>query len=132
MFIVTTIFFIIGNAALAFLLFMSIQKDQLFDKIFNWQKMLRNFDLKGTTKGWALSKFLGYCELCFAHFISFIGFWFYLILVLLLDSGFKFWFIWVIWYFLYVPTTTILSLYFIKKLFQNGSDNRGNNAENIN
>lgn len=132
MFIVTTIFFITGNAALAFLLFMSIQKDQLFDKIFGWQRMIRNFDIKGTAAGTLLHHILGGCELCFAHFVSFIGFWFYLILVHLLHSGFEYWIIWVIWYFLYVPITTILSLYFIKKLFQNGSNNRKNDAGNLN
>lgn len=132
MFIVTTLFFIIGNAALAFLLFIAIQKDQILDKVFKWQKMLRNLDLKGTTNSTLISKALGYCEFCFSHLMSFVGFWFYLTFVLAMDSGFKYWFIWIIWYFLYVPTTTILSLYFIKKLFQNGSNNRRNDAENIN
>ncbi|KAB1228444.1 hypothetical protein [Chryseobacterium viscerum] len=132
MFIGITILFILGNASLAFILFMSIQKDQWIDKLFKWQSMLRNFDVKGTPSGMAAYKILGGCELCFAHLISFMGYWVYLLLMFILKMDYAHWFVLVIWYFIYVPLTTNISLYFIKKLYQNGGNNRGNNASNLN
>lgn len=131
MFIGITILFILGNASLAFMLFMSIQQDQWIDKLFKWQKMLREYDLKGTASGMALYKVLGGCELCFAHLISFLGYWVYLVFIFLLQTEVRHWAIWVIFYFIYVPLTTNVSLYFIKKLYKNGGTNRGNDAENF-
>ncbi|ROI05445.1 hypothetical protein EGI16_03400 [Chryseobacterium sp. G0240] len=132
MFIGITILFILGNASLAFILFMSIQKDQWLDKLFKWQKMLRDFDIKGTPTGMAAYKILGGCELCFAHLISFLGYWVYLVFIFLLQTEVRHWAIWVIFYFIYIPLTTNVSLFFIKKLYQNGGSNRGNNAGNLN
>ena len=116
MFIATTILFIIGNASLSFLLYFSIQSGQWLDLIFKWQKMLRNFDISGTKKGLIFHKILGGCSLCFAHLIAFLGFWAYFIFVtnLCQDNLFSWW-KWFILYFIYVPTTTNIGLYFITK-----------------
>ncbi|VXB02700.1 hypothetical protein [Chryseobacterium sp. 8AT] len=116
MFIVTTLMFIIGNAALAFILYMSIQKDQIFDLLFKWQNMLRKFDVAGTTNKLILYKILGGCLLCFSHFLSFIGFWLYLLFILELNAGLPAFWMWIIIYFVYVPTSTTLSLYIHKLL----------------
>lgn len=116
MFIVTTLMFIIGNAALAFILYMLIQKDQIFDLVFKWQNMLRKFDLAGTTNKLILYKILGGCLLCFSHFLSFLGFWLYLLFILELNAGFPAFWMWIIIYFVYVPTSTTLSLYIYKLL----------------
>lgn len=117
MLIAVIFLFIIGNASLAFLLYCSIQKGQWLDIILKWQTRLRNWDISGTTKGMVLHKILGGCELCFAHLISFVGFWF-LVAFCYHTVDWR----WVILYFVYVPTATNLSLYFIKKLY-NGNYN---------
>lgn len=116
MFLVTTLLFIIGNATLAFILYMSIQKDQIFDLLFKWQNMLRKFDISGTRTGLILYKILGGCLLCFSHLLSFVGFWLYLLFVVELNAGFSAFWMWIIIYFVYVPTSTTLSLYIHKLL----------------
>lgn len=116
MFLLTTLLFIIGNAALAFILYVSIQKDQIFDLLFKWQNNLRKLDISGTKVGLVFYKILGGCLLCFSHFVSFIGFWLYLLFVLKLNAGFPAFWMWIIIYFVYVPTSTTLSLYIHKIL----------------
>ena len=120
MFIAFTILFIVGNASLAFLLFISTQKGQWLDLIFNWQSMLRKFDLSGTRKGMMLHKFLGGCDLCFCHLISFFGFWAYVVFIIGNDAGFRHWWMWIIWYLIYVPSSTNLGLYFTSKVYGKG------------
>lgn len=126
MFINLTLLFLVANASLAFILYCSIQRGQWLDSLFGWQKMLRNFDIAGTPTKILLHKILGGCELCFSHLVTFLFFWVYIIFMVLMNLGFKNWYFWIVWYFIYVPIGTNLSLYFITKLFINGNHNNRN------
>ena len=109
---------LIGIASFNFVLFMSIQPTQWLDSLFNWQKKLRDWDISGTKNGMILSKILGYCELCFSHFVAFIGFWITLAVVLVMyDLNFPIW-LYFVWYLMQVSISTNLNLYFITKLFK--------------
>ncbi|WP_312208275.1 hypothetical protein [Empedobacter sp.] len=112
------IFYLLGVASFSFILFMSIQKGQWLDLLFNWQDKLRKWDVSGTKKGLFLSKIFGFCELCFSHLVSFVAFWFLLVGVSMqYDLHFPI-FIYVIWYFIQVPLQTVFNLFFITKLFK--------------
>ncbi len=111
------IFYLLGVASFSFIFYMSIQEGQWLDLLFDWQKTLRKWDISGTKKGLFLSKILGYCELCFSHFVSFVAFWFLLVCVdLLFDLHIPI-FIYLIWYLVQVSLQTTLNLFFITKLF---------------
>lgn len=116
MFIALTILFITGNAAMAFILYLAIQKGQIFDLLFGWQKMLRKQDLKGTTSGMVLHKILGGCLLCFSHLIAFLGFWIYVIFSIRVGTPLGHWLLWFPVYMVYVPAVTTLTLYIHKKI----------------
>lgn len=68
-----TIFFIIGSACIAQMLYFSIQSGQWLDKLFKWQKGLDNLFSKKSL----LEKPLGGCEICFKHWVIFFCFWVY-------------------------------------------------------
>ncbi len=123
-FLLYTIIALISNASLAKILFISIQRGQWLDKLLGWQNRLLRWDLEGLR---SLAKIGGYCELCFSHVLSFIGFWAY---VLFMNKVAGLWIsaispnmivtitINLIWYLVYISLATNLSLYFIVKLFQ--------------
>lgn len=123
-FLLYTVLAWIANASLVKILHISIQPGQWLDTSLNWQDRLYNWDVKGKQ---FLAKAGGLCELCFAHAITFISFWLYL---LFMDQVVGYWlttsiqswllslFINFIWYLMYVGVGTNLALYFIVKLFR--------------
>lgn len=120
-FLLYTILALLANACLAKIIFISIQPGQWLDRLFNWQKRLRQWDLEGKT---FLVKAGGYCELCFSHLITFISFWCYL---LFSKAVLHAWLtaevkniiaavtINLIWYLVFISLGTNLSLFFINK-----------------
>lgn len=114
-FLLYTLLAIIANACLAKLLFFSIQDGQWLDNLLNWQYRLRKWAEKGR---WFV-KPLGYCEMCFAHFISLLGFVVYCVFMSVAHLWtLPHWSLDITWYFAYVGISTNLSLYFIVKLFK--------------
>jgi hypothetical protein len=122
-FFLYTLLALVANAATAKILYISIQPGQWLDKLLNWQYKLQQWDLEGKE---FLVKAGGYCELCFSHAVTFVGFWFYLFFMNDVAG------IWVsdgmhnvisavvaniIWYLVYVSVGTNMALYFIIKLF---------------
>jgi hypothetical protein len=123
-FLLYTIMALIVNASLAKILYISIQSGQWLDKLLHWQYRLQQWDIEGKE---FLAKAGGYCELCFSHAVTVLGFTFYTFFMNTVVG------VWVsegqedvcaalavniIWYFAYVSVGTNLSLYFIIKLFQ--------------
>lgn len=112
-FLLYTIISLLANASMAHMLYISIQDGQWLDKLFKWQYRLRKWNEAGK---WYV-KPLGYCELCFCHMAGFIGFWFYCLFMICADMfPFSGW-MWALWYMIYVPLASALSLYFITKLY---------------
>lgn len=110
LFITYTILAWLAIASLTKVLHFSIQPGQWLD---SWQKVLHKIDL---SKYSSLSKPLGYCEMCFAHLLAFIGFIVYTAFVSSLNAWVLNWWQSIIWYMVFVPISTILNVYFIKKL----------------
>lgn len=120
-FLLYTIVSVIATASLAKILYFSIQSGQWLGK---WQNVLISLNEKGHS---GLTKFLGQCEMCFSHFISFLSFWVY---AAFMNMVLNYWVTtpidgWlpvvlfnIMWYLAYVAITTNLSLYFITKLFE--------------
>ncbi len=123
MFILYTILALVANASLVKILHISIQPGQWIDILFGYQKRLQQWDLKGNI---LLSKIGGNCEVCFSHILTFIGYWLYMLFMntiadIWITDTVDNWF-WVVfgnvlWYLLYVSIGSMLSLYFITKLF---------------
>lgn len=106
-----TVFALIANACFVLIMYISIQPTQWLGA---WDKVLSNMDKKGIV--WV--KPLGYCELCFSHMMTFFLFWVYAFFMT--DNG-----LWhfgvissIIWFLVYDVIGTILSLYFVTKLFK--------------
>ncbi len=122
-FLLYTIIAWLANASLVKILHISIQPGQWIDALFDYQKRLLNWDIKGKL---VLSKAGGNCEVCFSHILTFFGFWVYVlfmnkVLHVWITDGIDGW-IWVLlvnmmWYLVYVSIGSMLSLYFITKLF---------------
>ena len=115
---------LIANASVVKILYVSIQPGQWLDVLLKWQYRLQRWDLEGKV---FLSKAGGYCELCFSHFITVLGFVCYAAFMQLavgewisagLSDMFSVVFVNLVWYLVYVSIGTNLSLYFIVKLFQ--------------
>lgn len=114
----------LANACLIKILYISIQPGQWLDKLLHWQDRLHKWDLEGKE---FLVKAGGLCELCFSHFITFGGYWLYL---LFMHHAIGYWItapvedsitafvINITWYLAYVSIGTNLALYFITKLFR--------------
>lgn len=114
-FLLYTILGIIANACMAKIIHFSIQHDQWLDKLLNWQERLRKWDEQGKS----IVKPLGLCEMCFSHFMAFIGFMFYVLFIVDAELWpFHHWWIWAIWYFVYIGIASMLSLYMIVKMFK--------------
>jgi hypothetical protein len=108
-FLLYTVIALIANASMVKIIHISIQPGQWLGI---WQKQLAKWDEKGNM---FLAKAGGLCEVCFSHAMTFIFFWVYLIsMVHVFDIV---WYAWILWYFIYVSIGTILSLYFINRLF---------------
>ena len=111
LFITYTILAFLAIAAMAKLLHFSIQRGQWLG---GWQNVLRRI---AESKNPSWSKPLGYCEVCFAHMLAFIGFFVYLGFVSWVGVWpFSFWQS-AVWYLVFVPISSMLNLYFITKLF---------------
>lgn len=123
MFLLYTIIALLANASLVKVLHISIQPGEWIDSIFQYQQRLQKWDMNGNV---FLSKVGGNCEVCFSHALTFIGYWLYLLFmneiadVWITDVVHNwFWIVFgnVLWYLLYVSIGSMLSLYFITKLF---------------
>lgn len=122
-FLLYTIIAWIANASLIKILHISIQPGQWIDILLDYQKRLLDWDLKGKL---FLSKVGGNCDVCFSHILTFFGFWLYVlfmnkVLNVWITDGLDSW-IWMLfvnamWYLVYVSVGSMLSLYFITKLF---------------
>lgn len=113
-----TIVFWIANVAMGKFMLIAIAQDQLFDKLFGWQKMLNSLYGGGTFKQ-LLGKFLGDCSACFLHLISIVNFLFYVVFlyvglsrwIIPVDkTSWTFWIVSIIWYFVYVSIGWMLSM----------------------
>lgn len=123
-FLLYTTMALIANASLAKILHISIQPGQWLDKLLHWQYRLQQWDREGKE---FIAKAGGYCELCFSHAVTVIGFMFYAFFmnvvaeVWVSDGQEDIWTVLAVnitWYIAYVCIGTNLSLYFIIKLFQ--------------
>ncbi len=122
-FLLYTIIALVANASLVKVLHISIQPGQWIDTLFKYQKRLHEWDVNGNV---FLSKVGGNCEVCFSHILTFTGYWLYM---LFMNTVADVWitdtvdsWLWVVfgnvlWYLLYVSIGSMLSLYFITKLF---------------
>lgn len=123
-FLLYTIMALVVNACLAKILYISIQPGQWLDKLLYWQYRLQQWDIEGKE---FLAKAGGYCELCFCHAVTVLGFLFYAFFMNMAVGEWvtggvnEFWIACIVnitWYIAYVSAGTNLSLYFIIKLFQ--------------
>lgn len=123
MFILYTVIAWIGIAAFAKVLYIIIQPDQIFDKLFHWQAKLQKWGV--STGFWNEYKYRswGGCALCFSRFVAFWGFWVYLFMCLFLG---KCWLplapLWVsiianiIWWTAFCSISTIINIFAVTKL----------------
>lgn len=123
-FLVYTLIAWVANAGLAKILYISIQPGQWLDSLLDWQNKLQQWDLQGKQ---FLAKAGGLCELCFSHAITFICFWMYVFFInsvhgawisSQLDNQLQILVVNFIWYITYITIGTMMSLYFITKLFE--------------
>lgn len=113
-YILITLLSLLANASIVKMLHTSIQIGQWLEI---WQKYLAKWDSEGRV---FLAKAGGLCELCFSYWITTILFIPYLVAMMLtFDVA---WYVYIGWYLLYVPFGTMLSLYFIVKLFAKRDD----------
>lgn len=122
-FLLYTLAFWAGTAAFIMIAFFLIQEGQLLG---GWQHVLSRLRNSRSTFKRAIAKPLGDCEMCFAHALAFLSFWAYLFFA---KQVIGFWIsdlvttlffgavVNVIWYMIYVPVATILSLLTITKIF---------------
>lgn len=119
--IVVTLFFIAGTAAFSSVFFLSVQRDQILDRIFGWQNYLEKVGSKTGLWSEMKYKWLGGCEFCYGHFMAVISFIFYACFI----TGVGLWFhidnivfkvmAYFAWYLIYVSSVTMLSFYNITK-----------------
>ncbi len=110
-----TAFCIVANACCVKIMHVLIQEGQLLG---GWQRVLQRMDRSDDKLLNALTKPLGYCEFCFSHLLSVIGF---IVFITFMNSTD----LWafniaasIVWYMVYVSCSTILSLYFLTQLFK--------------
>lgn len=123
LFLLTTLFFLIGTAFFAKVIFFSIQQDQWLDMLFDWQNRLERLGNKSGAWNAILYKAGGACQFCFGHAIALISFTFY---VLVNTYCLRLWphfetitaqcIFSVVWYMLYVSTSTVISTLTITRL----------------
>lgn len=122
-FLITAIAFLAGTAGLVFVALFTVQEGQIFGA---WQNVLSRLRNSRKASLRFIAKPLGDCEMCFAHLFAMLSF---VCFVVFMKSLFGYWptmnidswlltiFLNLIIYFLYVPTSTVLSMLTIK-LFQ--------------
>jgi hypothetical protein len=121
-FFLLTVFALIGIACLTKVIFFSIQPDQWMDQLFGWQNTLDKFGNKSGVWNAIVYKILGGCSFCFAHLMSFIGFIVYVLIIYSngfwpnFETVFGQWAFNFGWYFIFVPTSTVLSSLAINRL----------------
>ena len=121
-FFILTLFALIGTASFAKVIYFSIQQGQWIDSIFGWQKMLERVSFKSGAWNSILYKALGGCEFCFSHFISLLCFVFYVVILHSNEFWPSFettmgqWAFNIGWYFVFIPTSTVLSSLVINRL----------------
>lgn len=119
LFLLYSVLALVANAALAKILYISIQPGQWLDTLLNWQARLQQWDMQGKS---FLVKAGGYCELCFSHLITFVCYWCYVLfsvqvlhmwITTPVDNVVMAVVINIIWYLVYISLGTNLSLLFI-------------------
>lgn len=111
-FVLLTLFFLLATAAMAKMLYISIQPDQWLDKLFDWQAKLAHW---GQLSGWWNEyryKAWGGCATCFSRVVSFWAFGVYVFVAhFAFDAWFHFdsWVIAIIVNFIYWAFYTSLS-----------------------
>lgn len=123
-FLLYTLAFWAGTAAFIMIAFFLIQEGQLLG---GWQHVLSRLRNSRSAFKRELAKPLGDCEMCFAHALAAISFCAYLFFAkevvgfwisdLVTTAFFKV-VTTMIWYMIYVPVATILSLLTITKIFR--------------
>jgi hypothetical protein len=127
LFMMFTLMFVFSGAAFIKVLHISIQPFQWIDSLFGWQRMLNKLDQKNSILTHGLFKILGGCEVCFSHALSviwfagyctcsnvFLGFW----VSSLASSTLSCIIVNIVWYLVFVCSTSMAGLYFITKLFE--------------
>lgn len=121
-FFILTLFALIGTACFAKVFFFSIQQDQWIDTLFGWQDMIEGFGHKPGAWNTIAYKILGGCSFCFAHFVSLICFICYVVILCTngfwpsFETGLGQWSFNIGWYFVFIPTSTVLSSLVINRL----------------
>lgn len=115
LFALYTVIIIIANACSVKIMHALIQPDQLLGF---WDKVLHKMDKSDSKVLNMLVKPLGWCELCFSHFLTVIGFVIYYLFMSQCDLWILNIYTSIIWYMVYVSCGTILSLYFLTQVFK--------------
>jgi len=120
MFLVYTFIAWISIAAIAKVLYISIQPEQWLDKLLHWQDKLHHW---GTQTGfWNEYRYKswGGCSVCFSRFVAFYGFWAYLFMAVFLgDCWLHTGHLWsdilanIIWYISFCSVSTIFNIFVI-------------------
>lgn len=124
-FVLLSVFFLLATAAVAKVLYISIQPEQWLDKLFNWQTKLARW---GSGSGWwdeYRYKAWGGCATCFSRVVSF---WAFVVYVFVAHVGFDAWFHFDKWWVaiivnffywaFYSSLSTLLNMMTILKLFK--------------
>lgn len=116
-FLLITLFFIFGTASIMKLVHFASQRGQILDKAFRWQDKLQSWAESGKD---AYAKWGGFCEVCFCAFWSVFGSVAYILFLVVV--GYMVLPIWaiILWIPFYWSLTTVISLYFVTKLFSVG------------
>lgn len=109
MFIIYTLLFMFSSVGMFKFLWIAIQEGQMFGR---YQKLL---DWLYSKNLYNLEKFLGGCEVCFAHFVSIISFIIYNIFMREMELYLVRSWLNLVWYIVYVMTVWYLSFLTIKK-----------------
>lgn len=122
-FLLYILFFWIGTAGVAKVLYFSIQPDQWLDRLVKWQDRLNRVGTKGGVWNEIKYKALGGCEFCFAHFIALISFILFVIIIYFgigmwgcFENVIIQWIFNIVIYLFYVWTSTTLNSIVINRL----------------
>lgn len=123
MFLIVSIISWVSIAAIAKMLYISIQPDQWLDKLLNWQDKLQKWGVGSGFWDEYRYKSWGGCAICFSRFVAFWGFWAYLFMsVFLVQAWLPYadWWVTIIanlmWYVAFCSVSTIINIFVITKL----------------
>lgn len=108
-FILFTCTCLLANIIMGEFMMFAIAPEQMFDKMFKWQKML-NYLYGGSTFQQLLGKFLGNCDACFLHFVTILNFFIYAVIMVFglnnwickIGFSWQFFLVSAAWYLVYV------------------------------